>query len=155
MAESKTIKKTAKKEDLKASVKAQDVPKKASAPKVVKDKALETDGAFAVIETGGKQYRISVGEMIKIEKLSAQGGPASGWKENDSVVFDKVLLVDNGKGVTDIGTPYISGAKVLGTIVEIGRNKKVIVLKYKQKSRYLKKNGHRQPFFKIKIEKIA
>ena len=69
--------------------------------------------------------------------------------------FDKVLLVDDGKGVTDIGTPYIAGAKVSATLLTIGRAPKITVIKYKQKSRYFKKNGHRQPFFKVKIEKIG
>jgi large subunit ribosomal protein L21 len=150
MAETKTIKKTTKKASSKAPVKTEEAPKKADKPKVSKEKTpAESDGSFAIIETGGKQYRVFVGEIIKIEKIKGD------LKENDGVVFDKVLLVDNGKDATDIGTPYISGAKVSGTVVEIGRNKKVIVLKYKQKSRYLKKNGHRQPFFKVKIDKIA
>ncbi len=107
------------------------------------------NGTFAVIETGGKQYRVAVGDTIKIEKIKKE------VKEGDTVVFDKVLLIDNGTDSTDIGTPYIEGAKVSGTLVEVGRNAKVIVIKYKQKSRYFKKNGHRQPFFKIKIEKIG
>lgn len=107
-------------------------------------------GAFAVIETGGKQYRVSVGDSIKIEKLKDKE-----YKEGDVVTFDKVLLVDDGNDVTDIGTPYIASAKVSGILSEIGRAPKVTVIKYKQKSRYFKKNGHRQPFFKVKIDKIA
>ncbi|MEK7669555.1 MAG: 50S ribosomal protein L21 [Patescibacteria group bacterium] len=102
-----------------------------------------------MIETGGKQYRVVVGDVIQIEKLN------DNLKEGDAVVFDKVLLIDNGTDSTDIGTPYIAGAKVSGTLTEIGRNAKVTVIKYKQKSRYLKKNGHRQPFFAVKIEKIS
>lgn len=117
-------------------------PKKAVVAKV------KNEGAFAVIETGGKQYRVFEGETLKVEKL----GKVS---VGDQVTFDKVLLVDDGKGATDIGTPYISGAKVLGSVLELGRNKKVIVIKYKQKSRYFKKNGHRQPFTKVRIEKIG
>ncbi|OHA93907.1 MAG: 50S ribosomal protein L21 [Candidatus Zambryskibacteria bacterium RIFCSPHIGHO2_02_FULL_38_22] len=115
------------------------------------------NGSFAVIETGGKQYRVVVGDTIKIEKILAQTekGGNDDMKEGDAVVFDKVLLIDNGTDSTDIGTPYISGAKVSGTLLEIGRNAKVIVIKYKQKSRYFKKNGHRQPFFKVKIHKIG
>ena len=104
---------------------------------------------FAVIETGGKQYRVAVGESIKVEKIV---GEAKLYKIGDDVVFNKVLLIDNGKDLTEVGAPYLSGAKVLGTITEIGRNKKV---KYLQKSRYFKKNGHRQPFFKVKIDKIV
>ncbi len=100
---------------------------------------------FAVIQTGGKQYRVSAGETITIEKL------AGDHKEGDKVVFDKVLLVDNGSDTT-IGTPFIDKASVSGTITKIGRAAKVTVIHYKQKSRYFKKNGHRQPFFKVKIE---
>ena len=72
-------------------------------------------------------------------------------KEGDTITFDKVLLWDNGKDTT-IGTPYIAGAKVTATLQEIGRSPKVDVIKYKQKSRYYKKYGHRQPFMKVKIE---
>lgn len=102
---------------------------------------------FAVIETGGKQYTVSKGDTITIEKLSGE------HKEGDKVVFDKVLLVDDGKDTT-IGTPFISKAAVKGVITKIGRAAKVVVVHYKQKSRYFKKNGHRQPFFKVKIESL-
>ena len=99
---------------------------------------------FAVIQTGGKQYKVSVGDTVKIEKLVGE------HKEGDKITFDKVLLVDNGKDTT-IGTPFITGAKVEAELVEIGRTKKIIVVKYKPKSRYLIRQGHRQHFFKIKI----
>ncbi len=102
---------------------------------------------FAVIQTGGKQYTISKGDIITIEKLSDE------HKEGDSVVFDKVLLVDDGKDTT-IGTPFISKASVKGTITKIGRAAKITVVHYKQKSRYFKKNGHRQPFVKVKIDSL-
>lgn len=103
---------------------------------------------FAVIETGGKQYTVSKGDTITIEKLS------DSHKEGDSVTFDKVLLVDNGKD-TSIGTPYIAKAKVTGTITEIGRTPTVLVVKYKQKSRSgWKRNGHRQPYVKVKIDGV-
>jgi large subunit ribosomal protein L21 len=102
---------------------------------------------FAVIKTGGKQYKVAVGDSIKIEKLTGE------YKEGDKVTFDQVLLVDNGKDTT-IGTPNIKGAKVNATIAEIGRAQKITVIHYKQKSRYFKKNGHRQPFFKVKIDSI-
>ncbi len=102
---------------------------------------------FAVIATGGKQFTVSKGDVITIEKLSDT------HKEGDKVVFDKVLLVDDGKDTT-IGTPYIPKAEVKGTITEIGRAPKVTVVHYKQKSRYYKKNGHRQPFFKVKIDAV-
>jgi large subunit ribosomal protein L21 len=102
---------------------------------------------FAVIKTGGKQYKVSKGDSIKIEKLSDIA------KVGDVVTFDEVLLVDNGKDTT-IGTPIIKGAKVEGTIEKIGKLPTVTVIHYKQKSRYFKKNGHRQPFFEIKINSI-
>lgn len=129
-----------------------------TAPKKAQKKVetVSSNGSFAVIETGGKQYRVSVGDSIKIEKIKADSAKGSVEpKEGDTIVFDKVLLVDNGVDLTDIGTPYIAGAKVSGTLTDIGRNAKVVVIKYKQKSRYFKKNGHRQPYFQIKIDKIA
>lgn len=102
---------------------------------------------FAVIETGGKQYQVMTGDVITIEKLPQN------LKAGDKVTFDKVLLVDDGKNTT-IGNPYISEAKVEATFKESGRASKISVIKYKQKSRYFKKNGHRQPFVKVQIEKI-
>ena len=111
---------------------------------------------FAIIETGGKQYRVAIGDTIKIEKIKADSAKGSVEpKQGDTLIFDKVLLTDNGKDITNIGTPYVVGAKVSATLVEIGRAAKVTVIKYKQKSRYLKKNGHRQPFFKVQITKIS
>jgi large subunit ribosomal protein L21 len=106
---------------------------------------------FAVIFTGGKQYKVAEGGLVSIEKIKSNGKDE--YKKGDTLSFDKVLLVDDGKDTT-IGTPYIDGAKVAAEIVEIGRARKVLVLKYKQKSRYLKRNGHRQPFFKVKITSI-
>lgn len=117
----------------------------ATAKKTTK-KAATADG-FAVIKTGGKQYRVSVGESVKIEKIKGE------FKKGDTVTFTEVLLTDDGTN-TVIGTPFIDGAKVTGTIDMIGRAQKVIVLKYKQKSRYMKKNGHRQPYFKVTITSI-
>lgn len=102
---------------------------------------------FAVIETGGKQYRVSKGDVIKIEKMPGE------FKKGDKIIFDKVLLVDNGVDTT-IGTPYIPSAKVEAEFEEAGRNKTIDVIHYKQKSRYFKKYGHRQHFFKVKIEGI-
>ncbi len=102
---------------------------------------------FAVIKTGGKQYKVAAGDTLSIEKMKGE------YAKGDELSFDKVLLVDNGKDTT-IGTPYITGAKVDAEIVEIGRARKVMVVKYKQKSRYLRRNGHRQPFFKVKITAI-
>src|SRR3989344_827476 len=100
---------------------------------------------FAVIETGGKQYLVSTGDTVRIEKIKGD------HKVGDSVAFEKVLLVENGSDTT-IGTPYISGAKVSAEITKIDRAPKVVVIKYKAKSRYFKKRGHRQPFFEVKIK---
>jgi len=109
---------------------------------------------FAVIQTGGKQYKVSKGDLISIEKIkgpaSTQGGE---YKKGDKIIFDKVLLVDDGRDTT-IGMPYIVGAEVGAEIAEIGRARKILVVKYKQKSRYLRRHGHRQPFFKVKIISI-
>lgn len=108
---------------------------------------------FAVITTGGKQYKVSKGGFVSIEKIKGPASAGGEYKKGDKLSFDKVLLVDDGKDTT-IGTPYIKGAKVDAEIVEIGRARKVMVVKYKQKSRYLRRNGHRQPFFKVKITSI-
>ena len=102
---------------------------------------------FAIIETGGKQYLVSAGDRILIEKLSDT------HKEGDSVVFDKVLLTGKD-GKTEVGAPYLKGASVKGVVEQLGRAAKVIVIKYKAKSRYFKKRGHRQPFTKVRIEAI-
>jgi large subunit ribosomal protein L21 len=102
---------------------------------------------FAVIQTGGKQYRVSEGDTITIEKLPGD------FRAGDKVTFDEVLLVDSGSEAT-FGSPFIKGAKVTGEFVESGRAAKVTVIRFKQKSRYFKKNGHRQPFMKIKINSV-
>jgi len=97
---------------------------------------------FAVIQTGGKQYLVKPGESLKIEKIKAG--------KDGEVFFDKVLLIVDGENIK-LGKPYIEGAKVPAKIIEQGRGKKVIVVKYKQKTRYHKKAGHRQPYTKITI----
>ena len=102
---------------------------------------------FAVIQTGGKQYKVAVGDVLRVEKLDGT------FKKGDKIAFDKVLLVDNGKDTT-IGTPYITDAVVEATFEKAGRAKKVLVVKYKQKSRYLKRNGDQQPYSEIKISSI-
>ncbi len=102
--------------------------------------------SFAVIHTGGKQYKVEKGDTLRIEKLSDL--------KDGKVVFDKVLLVDDG-ATTKVGAPYITGATVSATVlVEEGKGKKVLVVKYRPKSRYFKKNGHRQPFTEVKIDSI-
>lgn len=111
-------------------------------------KTKEVDSKeFAVIFTGGKQYKVAVGDVLKIEKINGD------FKAGDKVVFDKVLLVDNGTDTT-VGTPYIANAKVESLFQRLGRGKTVSVVKYKQKSRYSKRNGHRQPFIEVKISSI-
>src|SRR5690606_9667825 len=103
--------------------------------------------AFAVIATGGKQYVVSEGKSIKIEKMKGE------FKEGDTLTFNEVLLVH--KGTTSVGTPHVAGAKVTGTLEKIARAPKVVVIKYKQKSRYFKKNGHRQPYFQVRIDSLS
>ena len=102
---------------------------------------------FAVIKTGGKQYKVTEGNFVSIDKIKGE------YKKGDKISFDQVLLVDDGKDTT-IGTPYIKGAKVDAEITEIGRERTILVMKYKQKSRYLRRNGHRQPYFQVKITSI-
>ena len=108
---------------------------------------------FAVIKTGGKQYVVAPGDVVTIEKLG-RGAATQDLKKGDTVTFADVLLKDNGKDTT-IGAPTISGASVTGTVQTVGRAKKVEVVKYKAKSRYLKRRGHKQPNIKVKIDKIG
>lgn len=108
---------------------------------------------FAVIKTGGKQYVVAPGDVVTIEKLGSRSRTED-LKKGDAVTFSEVLLVDNGKDTT-IGAPTISGAEVTGTVETVGRAKKIEVVKYKAKSRYLKRRGHRQPYIKVKIDKIT
>src|SRR3989344_603839 len=116
-----------------------------------------TKALYAVFATGGKQYRVQVGDLVKIEKivgpLTKNDGPEE-HKEGDKFVFDKVLLVDDGASEATIGTPFIKGATVNATLNKIARYKTIDVIKYKQKSRYFKKYGHRQPYFEVKIDSI-
>ena len=99
---------------------------------------------YAIIATGGKQYKVSEGDIITIEKLGVDAG--------EKVTFDQVLAV--GGDSLKIGNPMVEGATVEASVVANGRGKKVIVYKYKRKTGYHKKNGHRQCFTKVKIEKI-
>ncbi|HBM45930.1 MAG: 50S ribosomal protein L21 [Parcubacteria group bacterium GW2011_GWF2_38_76] len=105
---------------------------------------------FAVIQTGGKQYIVKPGDVIKVEKLTQDGTLVP---EGGKIKFDEVLLVDD-EGTTKIGTPFIEGASVSSVVVENGRGRKVITQKYKAKVRYRNKKGHRQPFTQVKIEDI-
>jgi large subunit ribosomal protein L21 len=99
---------------------------------------------YAIIATGGKQYKVAEGDIITIEKLEAEEGA--------TVTFDQVLAVNNDKLV--VGSPVVEGATVTASVVKNGRGKKVIVYKYKRKTGYHKKNGHRQSYTRVKIEKI-
>ena len=99
---------------------------------------------YAIIATGGKQYTVKEGDVIKVEKLGVNAG--------ESVTFDQVLFVDNGSA--GVGNPTVEGATVTASVVKEGKAKKVIVYKYKRKTGYHKKNGHRQLFTEVKIEKI-
>ena len=109
---------------------------------------------FAVIKTGGKQYLVSPKDKIKIEKISAKGGPASGWEEGKEVVFDEVLLLGNDEKDIKIGDPLVKGAKVNAKVIKQDKAKKIIIFKYKPKKRYKKKAGHRQPYTEVEILKI-
>ena len=100
---------------------------------------------YAVIETGGKQYKVQAGDVIRVEKLDVAAG--------ESYTFDNVLVVNNGSDVA-FGAPYVNGASVTASITGDGKAKKVIIYKYKSKKGFHKKKGHRQPYTQLKIEKI-
>ena len=100
---------------------------------------------YAVIETGGKQYRVQEGDIITIEKIKAEVG--------ETVAFDKGLVLSDGNDVK-VGTPYLDAA-VTGSVVEHGKGQKVIIFKYKAKKDYRKKQGHRQPYTMVKIESLT
>lgn len=102
--------------------------------------------AFAIIETGGKQYKISEGAVLKVEKIA-------GAEVGKEVIFDKVLLIDDGKK-TQIGTPYLEGATITALFTEEGKGKKINGLKFKSKSRYTRRYGHRQTFAKVEIKRV-
>ena len=99
---------------------------------------------FSIIETGGKQYKVKEGDKIKVEKLDGEAGT--------EVVFDKVLLKMSDEDKVEIGQPYLKDVKVIGEITNQGRNKKLIVYKYKPKKRERTKKGHRQMFTEILIK---
>lgn len=100
---------------------------------------------YAIIETGGKQYKVQEGDVLFVEKLDANDG--------DEVTFDRVLAVSGDNGLT-IGTPVVSGATVTAKVEKQGKSKKIVVFKYKPKKNYRRKQGHRQPFSKVTIGKI-
>ena len=101
---------------------------------------------IAIIETGGKQYVVGKDAVLTIDTLPSG--------KDGKISFDKVLFTDDGKEMK-VGTPYVSGAKVSAELIEEGRGKKITVLRYRQKSRYKKVKGHRQPFAKVKITALS
>jgi large subunit ribosomal protein L21 len=100
---------------------------------------------YAVVATGGKQYKVQEGEILRVEKLDGEVGA--------TVTFDKVLMTSDGTDVA-LGAPVLEGAEVVGTIVEQDKSKKVLVFKYKRRKRYRKMQGHRQPYTAVKINTI-
>ena len=100
---------------------------------------------YAIIETGGKQYRVQEGDKIVVEKLAVE--------EGQEVAFERVLTVVKD-GEVLVGAPVVAGAKVVAKVVEHGKGKKILVFKYKSKANYRRKQGHRQPYTKVSIEKI-
>ncbi|MCK9198394.1 MAG: 50S ribosomal protein L21 [Bacilli bacterium] len=99
---------------------------------------------YAIIETGGKQIKVQVGDTVFVEKLQAS--------EGDTITFDKVLMLSGDK--LKVGTPYLEGVTVTAKVAKQGKTKKVIVFKYRAKTNYRKKYGHRQPYTKVAIESI-
>ena len=100
---------------------------------------------YAVIKTGGKQYRVAKGDEVKVEQLQGEVG--------DEVAFDQVLLTSNGENV-EVGKPFLENSKVVGRIARQGKNKKIVVFKYKRRKGYRRKKGHRQHFTLVRIEDI-
>ncbi len=112
---------------------------------VPKNLRKETDKMYAIVETGGKQYKFEEGRYVDIELLDA--------KENDKVTFDKIVMLVNGKK-SKVGQPYVEGAVVEGSIVKNDKAKKIIVFKQRPKKGYRKKQGHRQQYSRVMINKI-
>jgi len=100
--------------------------------------------AHAVIRTGGKQYRVAAGDVVRVEKLDGNAG--------DKIVFDEVLFLDGE--APKFGTPLVAGAKVSGEIVQQARGEKLVIFKFKRRKKYRRKNGHRQSFTAIKITEV-
>ena len=100
---------------------------------------------YAIIETGGKQYKVEEGQIIDIEMLEA--------REGDEVVFDKVLAVNTGDDL-EVGTPLVKGARATARVLKQDKHTKIIVFKYKAKKNYRKKSGHRQPYTRVKVQRI-
>ena len=122
------------------------MPKKIGYRSKQRARMEEVQDMYAIIKTGGKQYKVSEGDVIYVEKL--------GVSDEETVTFSDVLAVGEGDAIK-VGAPYVDGASVTGkALVGEGKGKKIIVFKYKAKKGYAKKQGHRQPFTKVVIEKI-
>lgn len=102
---------------------------------------------YAVIETGGKQYKVAQGDVIKVEKLDGA--------EGDAVEFDKVLLISDGGDKTLMGTPFVDGGKVTATVKAQGRSRKVEIIKFRRRKHHMKRQGHRQMFTELEITGIS
>jgi len=100
---------------------------------------------YAIVDSGGKQYKVREGEILRVEKLSGEVG--------DSISFDRILMFSDGENV-NVGTPLLEDVAVSGHIVEHGKAKKIIVFKYKRRKRYRRKRGHRQQFTAVKVDSI-
>lgn len=110
-------------------------------------KSLGGVDMYAIIETGGKQYKVEKDKILHVENLNIE--------EGGEVVFDKVLLVSGDDGAITVGKPYVKGATVKGSVLKNGKSKKIIVFKYKAKKNQRKKKGHRQPFTRVEIKELA
>lgn len=101
---------------------------------------------YAIIETGGKQYRVAPDDKIRVEKLTAEVG--------ESVVFDRVVAVSGADGLLNVGKPLLAGAKVTAEVLKQDKAPKILVFKYHNKTNYRRKTGHRQPYTQVKIQSI-
>ncbi|MEW5865466.1 MAG: 50S ribosomal protein L21 [Bacillota bacterium] len=101
---------------------------------------------YAVIETGGKQYRVSEGDVLRVERVSAEPG--------EPVEFDRVLVVSDKDGGVKVGAPHVPGARVVASVIAHGKARKIFVFKYKAKKNYRRRYGHRQPYTEVRVQKI-
>jgi large subunit ribosomal protein L21 len=119
--------------------------KPARSPRATRSKRAATEASYAIIETGGKQYRVAVGDTLAVEKLPVEPG--------SDVTFDRVLMV-GGDGAIQVGTPLVEGATVAAQVAAQERGDKIIVFKYKAKKRYRRRTGHRQSLTRVAITAI-
>ena len=127
--------------------KASCLPGLASPASIVMRYESEVLFVYAIIETGGKQYKVNEGDIVFVEKLDAA--------EGETVTFDKVLSVSREEGDFTVGAPYVTGATVTANVIKNGKSKKIYVIRYKAKKNEKKKLGHRQPYTKVQIQTIA